>query len=279
MLYKASRLSTHSFQLKSNDECHRSGHRQWSQRAAELQIVRILPNTAWWRTDACYSRLRNSREIRLYIGQDTTPYIVSEALLRSISKCFATLIELQTPPEYEAHQRVLRVPSDDQTSWDMLLYWKFNGSMAPIPGDKDTQILQLIRSYSFGGRYILMQFQDLVMLELIRTVRMYAVNVEAVKLAFDVTPAGSPLRVLMAREALLSLCETSRIKPADLEVLKGVDGFHTEFGEAQILSYDGVNLHTKPQREESWKVFMVDGGPKQHWAYQNAGKPAQMEES
>lgn len=180
-------------------------------------------------TDIVRSTMQQDRPIKLYIAQEPAPYITTASTLCSISDYFIRSLKHQSSLGGETD--VMRFPEDDQTAWETLLYWKLRSKMPEIQGNNDDRIIQVIRCWILGDKYDVKEFQYLSMLKLSKILQEAHVKLDAVKLAFDNTTDGSPLRKFLARQTLKTFCDTDeQTGPTseDFEMFDGVSGFITE---------------------------------------------------
>ena len=167
---------------------------------------------------------------------------------------------------------VIRLPEDNYAAWITLLYWKLNGKMEIPEGHDDSKKMQLVYCWILGDKYNIKEFQDLVMIELLMTLEEWVAPLEVIQLAFKNTTGNSPLRKLMARHAVINICE-GNCERQHLQIFDGVVGFITELVEAYDIrdeKENGVNglfVSVDGDDEDEWMEFMVAGGPEKHWVH------------
>ena len=87
---------------------------------------------------------------------------------------------------------------------------------------------ELVRCWILGDKYDIKEFQDLIILELIQSVKGVIVPLTTVKTAFENTPPKSPLRTFMAEEAAWRIKNMSEYQHEDLGIMDGVIGWSAE---------------------------------------------------
>ena len=205
------------------------------------------------------------------------PYCVQETVLTSISDYFVKAIENQHLGTVQPG--TLTFPEDNECAWKSLLYWKINGSLPELDGldDKELQ-LQLVQLWVLGDKYNITELQDLAMLELLEILRSDITSIDIVKVAFENTALGSPLRKLMAEETVYLKRQLGSWKNENFDKLDGCVGFTAALFEAMDqVDEDDDNLSEMGERRlqddddgertEKWKEYMVSGGPNKHWVY------------
>ena len=219
-----------------------------------------------------YSMLQTDRLIKVYVGMNLKPYLVPTSVLAGISAYFVKA--LANEDRFAGEKGVMRFPEDDPTSWEALLYYKLRGHVqCARTGDEQQKIMQLVGCWILGDKYNIKDFQDHAMLQLLRWLTDAQPILESVKLAFENTLEGSPLRTLMAREAVYGYYDNrSPDNTAErFKMFDGVQGFMTEFLKAMELRAENDNdeeaLRTRLTEQDSWEEFMVGEGPKKHWVW------------
>jgi hypothetical protein len=218
------------------------------------------------------SKLQEDRLIKIYIGDDSKPFHVQKAALITLSEYFTRPLKHENSVGGE--RGVLRFPEDDQTSWQILLHYAIADYLVDLdsPDDKQAAMLQWIKCWILGDKYNIKDFQDNAMLELLYMLDTEHIDLEVIKYAFNNTPPNSPLRKLMAREAVLTFYKPSgNPNPQDFEVFDGVSGFVVELMEA--FAYKDSKRHgsgvrkTKLNKPEQRRKYIIGDGPQKHWIY------------
>ena len=110
------------------------------------------------------------------------------------------------------------------------------------------------------------------MIELLTALEEWVAPLEVSQLAFKNTTGNSPLRKLMARHAVINICE-GNCGRQHLEIFDGVIGFMAELVEAYDLrdekenDINGLFVTVDGDNEDEWMEFMVAGGPGKHWVH------------
>lgn len=210
------------------------------------------------------SKLQGDRFIKIYIGDDINPYHVQEAALTTLSDYFVRA--LKHGKSFGGEEETLGFPEDDQTSWQTLLHWKIKGSLTGVDGLREREAIeQWTKCWVLGNKYDVKEFQDLVFLELLKCLDGVDATPQAVEFAFKNTPANSPMRQLMAREAVASFDRQ------DFAVFDGVNGATIEVVDAmkwkQERERSNAGLITKLDEPTEWQKFMVGEGTFKHWVW------------
>lgn len=163
---------------------------------------------------------------------------------------------------------VLRFPDDNSDAWDALLFWRLQKEN-PTSLLETYSMRQLVHSWSLGDKYGVVDFQDLAMLELIKQAQDNYIPLHCITLAFEVTPAISPMRAFMAREACITIWNGSYDKE-EYKILSETDGVLLELLSAfedymRKRSDDFNELIVDHKYKDDCQEFMVGDGPKNYW--------------
>jgi hypothetical protein len=154
----------------------------------------------------------------------------------------------------------------------LVKFWKLNGKLEIPQGHDDSKKMQLVHCWILGDKYDIKEFQDIVVLELLVTLEDSVAPLEVIQLAFKNTAENSLLRKLMARHAVINICE-SNCERQHLKIFDGVTGFITEPVEAYDIrdekenGINGLFVIVDGDDEDEWMEFMVVGGPEKHWVH------------
>lgn len=100
------------------------------------------------------------------------------------------------------------------------------------------------------------------MIELLRWVQVNSAYPDLVKVAYEMTLAGSKVRQRMAEE--VAYLVRARGSPYwSLNIFDGLDGFCADLAQS-LVEYDTIDVEPAVLRME-WRKYMVGGGPEQHW--------------
>ena len=129
---------------------------------------------------------------------------------------------------------MLRFPEDDAEAWKVLLHFVIRGTLPTIPHSDggDHMSLQFVRCWCLGDKYCVPAFQDLTMVELLKYCESKAPLVGTIKDAFDNTPPGSRLRILMAECAVESFYDRRWYDLGELDKFDDTVGFTSAFAQA-----------------------------------------------
>ncbi|KAK3712839.1 hypothetical protein LTR37_008930 [Vermiconidia calcicola] len=207
--------------------------------------------------------LESDRLIDIYVGDRSIPYKVSERLLVCISYYFLRAIK----NEHLGNEKsgTLRFPDDDVEAWNALLFFKY---WSYLPTCVDPQELRgneehrrkLIKYWALGDKYDVKEFQDTVMLQLLRELAHQRTNLEAVKLAFENTAPGSKLRRLYAEEVVYMVEEGKAWNHDHFDTFDGVPGFTSAYMHATNrykLAEDADEFFHRTGKDGSWRDYMV----------------------
>ena len=204
-------------------------------RSAHLLRVSQYPSQRLHRADGkCKRSLKTDRLIKIFISDDPEPVHVSEKTLVNASEWFAAAIRHE---QWGSEPGVLRFPEDDLDAWKSLLFWLFKKSVPEWASDgtgNDCEAFHLIQCRCLGEKYLLSEFQDAVMHELLGFLANghQTLQLEAIKEAFENTAAGSLLRKLSAEEVVWQLKVTREISSKEMDHFDGVPGFASALTEA-----------------------------------------------
>ena len=211
--------------------------------------------------------------IKLFIGQQTTPYLVQETLLTDIATYFANAMKWDDRSSEPSG--ILRFPDDDEDAWKVLLHWIIKGKLPTTRSGQATQMLW-VHCWILGDKYNIAAFQDDVMVELVFELAHQKTSLEIVKTAFEGTIEDCKLRKLMAEETVDLIRTTKDWCHKKLELLDGVSGFTPALLKAMDehdLLLDGAGDTTTLRARmtsggiSQWKAYTVGDGPWQHWIY------------
>ena len=139
----------------------------------------------------------------------------------------------------QTQQGKLVLPEDDKSAWEVMLFWLMRHTIPGIPAgccsasdsERNEWNTLLVRCWLLGGKYNIPSFQDHIMAELLECMRSHGADLDLIKEAFEGTPVGSPLRKLMAEEAVLCV-EEGECEHSDLDIFDGCVGFTSAYSAA-----------------------------------------------
>lgn len=233
------------------------------------------------------STLRADRLVKIYIGERTPrnkPFLIQQSVLEHASAYFKKAFENEHKLG-AAEAGTLSFPEDDTDAWIALLQWMLKHSLPDSwYAEPHPNVMTKVRCWALGEKYMIPEFQDLVMLELLATLNHNnSPGIEVVKVGFELTPPGCKLRVLLAEEVAAGLTVHKSLTYDELDMCDGVTGFAGEVGKAISLVHareleKAISLVHRISRAEQrrgraqdeasssrWREFMVGGGPKEHW--------------
>lgn len=214
------------------------------------------------------STLQTDRMIQIHVGQvGAPPFLVPQSTLSNASEYFVEAFKNEKVGECESG--VLRFPEDDFQAWQLLLWWIVKTQLPDEiklawEDDKVAEqvVLLLSQAWLLAEKYRLVLFQDVAMIELLRTSEYWPWTLDALKVAFEGTMPGSPLRRLASEEAVHRLLnQEDELEPADLDDLHatGIMGSMMNAVQASATRSGRGNFGTFADRleHEIWEEFMV----------------------
>lgn len=169
----------------------------------------------------------------------------------------------------------LDLPDDDVEAWKIPLYAQFARSLphmfctaSHFDDEAPAHIALLMQCWLLGDKYGAVQFQDLIMTELIEWDGMHLLHPEAIAIGALHAIPGSPLYELMVEEEAVRLARhyspdrTSTVAE-DLER----DDMPQAFIDAvdRTVFEDIVWGQARVRSREACMRFMLDGGPDKRW--------------
>lgn len=223
--------------------------------------------------DLCFSTLDAGDPFKLQLGDHT--YNIPASLLTNIDSRLA----------YKLDDLSLDTRTDgcyifsfkNQTALRVFLYWLYRRDM-PSRSHTTPHVdwtIQLVYAWILGSKLAVPDFQDLVMLELLRFSCKDRFTSALITEAVANSPPGCVMQKLMADEMVYLLYE-HRTRSVDDELL---DDLGKQAGFTGVLAkvvseykdvgpYHFVPLPSEVEGSLRWKRFMVAGGPKKHWIHE-----------
>ena len=170
----------------------------------------------------------------------------------------------------DAGEDALHFPHDDGYAWEILLHWI-------VPGQpQSADAMDCIKAWVLGEKYDIPEFQDCVMMELLRQP---VPAVDIIRYAFEHTESNSKLRKSLAMRLVTSIHDDKRFQRDDpwLRYLGNIPGLFESYVEAQKRfecdkeGYSDRLDQTVNEGEEvrqskrRWTEFLVDRRSKLHW--------------
>ena len=138
--------------------------------------------------------------IKIFIADEKEPIFISQKALTNASEWFSAAFRNE---RLGNEPGVLRFPEDDLEAWKLLICWVMEGVVLHADNLNDCESIVLIQAWCLGHKYLVPDFQDLIMLELLSHIQLGgAILVEAITEAFLLGPADSLLTKLMAECAV-----------------------------------------------------------------------------
>ncbi|KAK4494580.1 hypothetical protein PRZ48_013936 [Zasmidium cellare] len=172
---------------------------------------------------------RPQRFVKIYMGQNTKPYIIQEYLLIKSSPVLASFLKSQvtrasdTPGVLEAAVLGLPEGREYDKAWRVVLFWVIYKRLLrhteeqrwkPAPSD---EIITLARTWVVGEKYGIPRLQNAVMVKLLYTFRDNHLlsDVGEINTMLQIRPVDSPLQRLIAEE-VAALIHGGRLKDDDI---------------------------------------------------------------
>jgi len=237
--------------------------------------------------------MQSDRQIKLVIGEPATGTIfyASQALLEFTSEYFRSALRNQHLGNVQ--KDTLSFPDDELNSWKVLLFWIVARELPSVDeicstgsGQNDDGMHSVyVRCWVLGDKYDIPAFQDLIMLELLKTFHYGStLTIENPKLALENTPPGSVLRELVVEEVLNGL-QSKVIDCERLDELDGIVGFMSRVMMKRNGLYQGEVFSSRlpiangsvtvpyHKGKSPYTIFMVGGDvPRQHWLHDGLSK-------
>ena len=229
------------------------------------------------------SILQPDRMIKLEIGSanDRISLCVPERTLVGISTPFAEVLKTKlVVDEYSRH--VLRLPDDNSEAWKILLYSQFAGSLPHMFSaagyasiERAEHLVLLVHCWLLGEKYGALQFQDLIMGELIAAMgRTFPHPVPIALIAVKGTPGSKLWQFMVEEEAwrLVNFEEDALITHENSPTVAedfGRDDIPRAFIDAvEAVSLDDILAgHERIKNSLECLRLMVDGGPNKTWLH------------
>ncbi|KAK5688504.1 hypothetical protein LTS10_000482 [Elasticomyces elasticus] len=167
--------------------------------------------------DAFLQSLQSRRDLEIIVGSSTSQtFYVQQHIFESTTGCsieaFGTGAKLEPG--------VLRFPDDDLISWQLLLRWIYQRVVPISAFENEADLSSAMRTWGLGERLDVPEFQNQVMLCILRWLNEYSIDPELIKNVVKSSHPGSPMRTLMAVETAWQL-QNHNFEP---EVLGELDG-------------------------------------------------------
>ncbi|KAK3622566.1 hypothetical protein LTR56_022121 [Elasticomyces elasticus] len=259
--------------------------------------------------EALTKALQSDKLMKLVIGEGekSVTFYVSRTTLEHTSDYFCAAIRNSHLGGGDVD--TITFPEDNLQAWKVLLHWMITHELPKAAElllqnfefedeeheedekdekdekdetSTDTDHKLCIRCWALGDMYDIPDFQDLIMLELLRSLELEPIQLDEIKEGIECTGPGSKLRDLMAEE-LAREVSAGDIETSELDAFDGVSGFSNilvakmnrlaEWKQLNPLNpfvefTPRVPLGLERSREggSPYRNFMVDGErPAQHW--------------
>jgi hypothetical protein len=229
-----------------------------------------------------FQALKSDRLIKIYVGDDqTTPFLVNQRMLEKTAEYFQASFRHEHVGE-NSEPGVLRFPEDFVEAWRGLIFWMFNKrlpslrKLIPMYQGRRNHAIP-IACWIMGDKYGILEFQDLIMLELLRSLERHDMLDTATKYAVRNTPPACRLRLLITEQTAAAL-RTSGAAGFPLDDLEGTPDFLEDLSRALLADRDREGIRGRVCVDERgnatvegggrrWKNFMVGEGPERPWVH------------
>lgn len=218
--------------------------------------------------------------IKIYIGEETEPYLVAESTLTNASEYFVKALKHETTLG-GAEPGVLRFSEDGncKDGWETLLYWLTRKQLpnrwpAIINSNGDSLLddafQSWIQAWVLGDKYLLPEFQDTIMLEMLiylDNATLDGSDIDSLNVALRMSPVDSPLRRILAEEAIYTIYVEKAFQPEDLAASDGTIGLSASLLNAQQYFVQNEDWFPRIQKErnraksKAWKEYLVGPVP------------------
>lgn len=172
---------------------------------------------------------------------------VQETVLRYTSKALSANLDHEHLGDDE--RGILRFPEDPVDAWEVLVFWivtkkipesQMHDTLVP---DKAAAQFALVQCWILGDKYGIVEFEDLIMIELLDLSSKNFITVAAAYEALTNTLFDSSLYVLVTCLIVASVFVDGKHSMEEFECLEGLEGY--TFNMMETLH----TLHKRPWRE------------------------------
>ncbi|KAK4895407.1 hypothetical protein LTR27_006471 [Elasticomyces elasticus] len=168
--------------------------------------------------DAFLQSLQSRRDLEIIVGSlAPQSFYVQQHLFESTTGCS---IEPLSTTGTQLEPGVLRFPDDDLISWQLLLRWMYQRVVLSGAFENEADLSSAMRTWGLGERLDVPDFQNQVMLCILRWLNEYSIDPELIKNVVKSSHPGSPMRTLMAVETAWQL-QNHNFEPGVLGELDG----------------------------------------------------------
>ncbi|KAK5688514.1 hypothetical protein LTS10_000492 [Elasticomyces elasticus] len=155
--------------------------------------------------DSFMQSLQSPRDSNIVVGNKTPEtFFVQQHLLERTSRYFVRALRNERLGE-KTEPGVLRFPEDKPAVWKLLLFWMYKQE---LPGEVfDHDLVPAVRTWALGDKLCIPAFQNHVMLAMVWYFRNKNITFRTLKAAVHSSLTGSPMRLLMAEELVVSGAE------------------------------------------------------------------------
>ncbi|KAF2162547.1 hypothetical protein M409DRAFT_27169 [Zasmidium cellare ATCC 36951] len=232
-------------------------------------------------------QLKSQRLIKIFIGDITEPYVMSETTLVNASEYFVKALKHEDSMG-TSQPGVLRFPEDDdfKETWEILLFWLMTQRLPPCltvqdDGNPQPEATEpWIRMWVLADKYLVHELQDTVMLEMLRYFDgTFLANMDSdaamANEMLRISPVDSRLRRLVAEETIRGLYEEGpsecSLKTEHLIASDGVPGLSASLLDAYHDYMKNNKTYVRNHRKDpdarfrAWGEYLVGCPPMIHW--------------
>ncbi|KAK5702608.1 hypothetical protein LTR97_003553 [Elasticomyces elasticus] len=167
--------------------------------------------------DTFLQSLQSRRDLEIIVGSlEPQSFYVQQHLFESTTGCsieaFGTGAKLEPG--------VLRFPDNDLISLQLLLRWMYHRVVPSGAFDQEVDISSAMRTWGLGERLDVPDFQNQIMLCILRWLNEYSIDPELIKNVVRSSHINSPMRTLMVIETAWQI-QNHNFEPEVLEELDG----------------------------------------------------------
>ncbi|KAK3115418.1 hypothetical protein LTR53_005265 [Teratosphaeriaceae sp. CCFEE 6253] len=212
--------------------------------------------------------------IKLVVGDpsEALTFHMSKLTLENTSDYFVAA--LRNHHLGTGQQDTLTFADDDIAAWKVLLFWIHHRH---LPADADLRLVDLegndclnsicIRTWALGDKYGIAELQDLVMLELIRSLEGVPASLTSIKQGFESTPPGSVLRALLGEELAEQSHEFDESQMEMLDMFDGVVGMSQVLAQMPRGQGNDSSLNIRPRIPGDAEGSLLVPGLSPYWKF------------
>lgn len=219
-------------------------------------------------------RLSAQRLVGIVVGRDDEKqtFWIQEAVL--VSQSWVLSRKLRSSTDWYV---CLAYPDDGVEAWEVLAFWMVTHSLPECDfkdlkcADSVTFQWMLMRYWILGERYMIEEFQDDIMLELLQVLKKYPIAVHAAEGAIRGSAPGLKLRLLAAKAIIFAVHWWRKAKVGDFAACEGVEDYTSDlvtpmqrYNQKFSRLPKGIkaskNWHLVAKDTGAWKEYLFNPG-------------------